>query len=104
MEKKIKRDKEYFALYSANCMTCSHLSETGDVAHIECHYSKGNTQCPASEVRFVVVGEAQEYARKILAARDKRHANTEARLMKYVGQQSAAFKSKFYDALDNGVQ
>ncbi len=99
-----KEPKEMFALYSADCMTCNHLSETGKVAYVKCHYSKGNEQCPAAEVRFVVVGEALDYARRVLVARDKRFPKREARLMAYVGTQSEAFRSKFYDALENGGQ
>ncbi len=96
--------KEMFALYSLDCMTCKHLSETGTVAYVKCHYSKGNEQCPASEVRFVVVGEALDYARRVLRARDKRFPNREAKLMKHVANQSEAFRAKFYDALENGGQ
>lgn len=95
-------DIEYFALYSANCMTCKHLIETGTREFQDCHFSKGNKQCPASEVRIVIVGEALDYARRILRARDKRMPNREARLMKHVAAQSAAFQSRFYEYLDNG--
>jgi len=42
------------------------------------------------------------YARKVLAARDKRHAKTEARLMEYIGAQSQAFRTKFYEYLERG--
>jgi len=96
--------KEFFALYSADCLQCKHLSETGTTAYVDCHHTKGNTQCPASEVRFVIVGEALDYARRVLAARDKRHAKTEARLMRHVGEQSVAFKDRFYLYLENGGQ
>lgn len=101
---KVTQHKEFFALYSPNCMTCSHLSETGTIAHVKCHHTKGNKQCPAAEVRFVVVGEALKYARRVLAARDKRDAAREARVMRYVSTQSEAFRSKFYDYLENGGQ
>jgi len=84
-------------------MTCQHLSpETGTRDFQDCHYKKGNKQCPAAEVQFAVVGEALVYARRVLRARDKRHPKREARLMKYVGTQSAAFQSRFYEYLDNG--
>ena len=83
-------------------MKCKHLSpETGTVSEVECHFSKGNTQCPAEEVKFVIVGEALNYAKRVLAARDKRHPKTEAKLMQHVGSQTAAFKLKFYQYLEN---
>ncbi len=103
MASTIEAPKEFFALYSDNCMKCKHLSpETGKVAFVDCHHSKGNTQCPAAEVKFVVVGEALEYARRVLKARDRRHPIREAKLMQHVGAQSPAFRAKFYDALENG--
>jgi len=93
---------EYLALYNNNCMTCKHLSETGVRDFQDCHFSRGNKQCPASEVLLVVVGEALTYARRVLRARDKRQPTREANLMKYVATQSAAFQSRFYEYLDNG--
>jgi hypothetical protein len=93
---------EYLALYSANCTSCKHLTETGTREFQDCHFTKGNKQCPAAEVRLVVVGEALDYARKVLRARDKRQPKREAKLMKHVGAQSAAFQSRFYEYLDNG--
>jgi hypothetical protein len=93
---------EHLALYSADCMTCSHLCETGITAHEKCHYNKGNRLCPAAEVRIVIVGEALTYARRVLRARDRRLPEKEARLMKYVAAQSPAFQSRFYEYLDNG--
>lgn len=104
IKNKRETPKTFFALYSSDCMTCSHLSETGKIAFVKCHFTKGNQQCPAAEVRFVVVGEALKYARDVIAARDKRHVRREARLLAYVAQQSPAFKSKFYDYLENGGQ
>ena len=95
-------EREFVALYSADCMTCMHLSETGSRDFQECHFKNGNKQCPASELRFVVVGEALDYARKVLRARDRRHSKREARLMSYVSAQSAAFQSRFYEYLENG--
>ncbi len=95
-------DKEYLALYSADCSNCKHLTETGKREFEKCHFSNGNKLCPAQEVRIVVVGEALEYARKVLRARDKRQPKKEAVLMKYVGAQSEAFQSRFYEYLDNG--
>lgn len=94
--------KEFLALYSGNCVGCKHLYELGTVLHEECHYSNGNTQCPASEVKLVVVGEAVDMARRVLRARDKRQPVREAKIMQSVGTKSDAFKSKFYDALENG--
>lgn len=97
-----KRRKEYLGLFSEKCITCKHLVEHAKVDNRECHFTQGNVQCPAVEVKIVFVGEALMYARKVLAARDKRHAKTEARLMEYIGAQSQAFRTKFYEYLERG--
>ena len=98
-----KKPTEAFALYSANCMTCRHLSpETGTKSHVKCHFTKGNTQCPAAEVTFVVVGKALKYAKLVRKCRDERNAARESKLMLYVANQTDAFKSKFYDYLESG--
>jgi hypothetical protein len=97
------KTKEYLGLYSAACLTCKSLVEYGTVKNKDCHYTQGNAQCPAAEVKIVFIGEAQDYALRVLKARDKRMAKTEARLMQHVGKQSAAFRSKFYEYLENGI-
>lgn len=96
--------KEYLGLYSQACLTCKSLIETGTINNPDCHYKAGNKQCPASEVKIVIVGEALDYAARVLRARDKRLAKTEARLMRHVGTQSAAFRTKFYEFLENGAK
>ena len=98
---------DYLALYSENCLKCKHLCPSAPQTFDECHYEKhgdvgGNKQCPAKDVRLEVTGEALEYARKVLRARDKRLPKAEARLMKYVGAKSPAFQSRFYEFLENG--
>jgi hypothetical protein len=93
---------EYVALYSKDCINCKHLTETGNRDFVTCHFSKGNKQCPAQELRFVVVGEALTYARRVLRARDRRLPKLEAKHMKYVSSQSAAFQTRFYEYLENG--
>lgn len=100
--KKPRIIKIRFALYSANCMTCKHLSpETGETAFTLCHYKSGNEQCPAEEVTFNITGEAQQLAQRVQRARDKRQPKKETNLLRYVSQQSDAFRSKFYEYLEN---
>lgn len=96
-------ETDYLALYSANCLTCKHLCpDTGVREFEDCHFEAGNKQCPAKGVKVVVVGEALDYARKVLRARDKRKPKLEARLMKHVGLQPATFQDRFYKYLENG--
>lgn len=92
---------DHLALYSTKCKRCGHLDPDEKRKFTACHFDKGNTLCPASEVRIVVVGQATSYARQVRKARDERNPQEEARLMAYVSRQSVAFQSKFYSALES---
>lgn len=94
-------DKEYLALYTKNCLNCSHLVETGKIAYSKCHWTKGNNLCPAKDLAIVIVGKAKRYSDLVKKARSKRDAAKETSLMEFVSKQSAAFQSKFYDYLEN---
>lgn len=94
---------DYFALFSEDCLRCSHLVDTnkkGMMAFATCHYSKGNTHCPAKEVRVVIVGKAHAMAERVMAARLSRNAVREAKLLAAVGKQSDSFKTLFYSHLE----
>lgn len=87
--------KDILALYSDNCLKCSSLVETAKAKFPKCHFRKGNTECPASEVRIAVVGEAKIYAQRVLNARKQSDFQKEAKLLAYVAKQSESFQLKF---------
>lgn len=95
-------DIDHLALYSSQCKRCGYLDPDEPRKFKKCHFSSGNDQCPASEVRIVIVGQATSYAQQVLRAREQRKPQTEAKLMAFVSKQNAAFQSKFYSALENG--
>lgn len=92
--------KDHLALYSSNCKRCKALDPDEKKTFVQCHYSKGNKHCPASEVRIVVVGKAYRYADQVKEARDRRDVVTEARILGLVGKCSRAFQAKFYEAVE----
>jgi hypothetical protein len=94
----MNKPMEYLALYSRNCKFCKALDPT-EPKQFNCHFSQGNTQCPASEVRFAVVGKALRWASLVNKARIERDASKEAKVLVAVGEQSKAFQTKFYDEL-----
>lgn len=96
--------KELLALYSTNCLKCSHLVETATFAFIKCHYSKGNKQCPASEISIVIVGKAEALAKRVLKARLNRDFAVESSLLAIVGKESVAFQAKFVEFLENKTE
>lgn len=97
----VKQKRERFALYSRNCKSCKHLDSAETNLYTKCHFSKGNDQCPAAEVEIVVVGAAYRMARQVLAARDKRDAKEEARILAAVAKESEAFQERFYSAIEH---
>jgi hypothetical protein len=86
---------DYLALYSKNCKRCKHLDPDEKIAYDDCHYSKGNTQCPASEVQIVVVGAAERAALLLKQARAQGDLVREAKILKAVAKKSQAFQHKF---------
>ena len=57
-------------LFGSGCLDCAHLVEDADTDFRKCHYSKGNTHCPALVLRIQFVGARVKWeirAKKILA-------------------------------------
>lgn len=92
---------EHFAIYSENCLSCKSLVDSPSTVEFKkCHYSQGNSECPASEVTIIIVGKALSVAQRVHEARLARDAKTEAKLMNYVTKQSDGFRSAFYSRLE----
>ena len=92
---------QFLALYSSNCKICKSLDPTEEKEFPRCHFSKGNNDCPASEIQFAVVGKAQRLAKRVIAARESRKAVVEARILSEVVKEGKAFQTRFYDVLDS---
>lgn len=87
------------ALYSRKCKTCKHLDPEEEILHVKCHFSRGNKDCPAAEVRIIVVGEARRFAEAVRQARSKADLGREAKLLKIVQKRDPAFQQKFKEWL-----
>ena len=88
---------DYLALYSTKCKRCKHLDPEATQAFTNCHFSKGNTECPAKEVRIAVVGEAKRYAKAAKKARREGNLAREAEVLDAVAKRSDAFQYKFQE-------
>lgn len=86
---------EYLALYSRNCKRCGALDPEEDRVFEKCHFSKGNKQCPAAEIQFAVVGEAQRFANALLKARRQGDLDRESAILTEVAKRTPAFQHKF---------
>jgi uncharacterized Fe-S radical SAM superfamily protein PflX len=95
------KKRERFGIYSEDCLRCKSLVPSATEKFEACHFSKGNKFCPASEVQVVVVGKALDYAKRVLAARQKRHIKTEAKILNLVANEPEAFRERFYAFLEN---
>lgn len=49
-----EEEEGFLEVFSENCMDCKALIPFKKKAYRECHYSKGNTACPASKVQIVI--------------------------------------------------
>lgn len=86
---------EHLALYSSNCKRCGHLDPEEEKKFNKCHFSAGNTECPAQEVQLAVVGEAIRLAKAIKKARSDKDMKKEIEILQYVAERSPAFQQKF---------
>jgi hypothetical protein len=66
---------------STGCLDCTHLVSTGSTEYTKCHFSAGNTSCPAQSVKIVFVGRRNFFLEKLKAARAKGDPNAILRVM-----------------------
>lgn len=90
---------DILALYSPKCKRCGHLDPDEPEKFDRCHSSNGNTECPASEVQFAVVGEARRLADKVIKARSVGDLAREVEILQKVAKRSDAFQHKFRERL-----
>ncbi len=89
---------EHLALYSRNCKFCSHL-DPEETRKFTCTAKNGNTECPAQEIQFAVVGKAKRLAADVRAARLDGDIGREVLILNRVGKRTKAFQQKFNDWL-----
>lgn len=46
--------RELVIIDNENCTNCMHFCETGTKNYNKCHFSKGNTNCPAKTTRIII--------------------------------------------------
>lgn len=95
--------RERCLIYSHECFTCPHIiaGAESEEANKPCHYSKGNRYCPASQVVFVVSGEALSLASRLRRAREERDAEAEAEILILVSKLNEYARERFYAAIEN---
>ena len=61
--------KDRFILFSKKCTLCTHLyPEGGTQSPVDCHYSKGNEDCPARTTMFIIGVNVNTVAQAIIEA------------------------------------
>lgn len=101
IKQQLKGGEEFIALYSKDCYECSALRSDATKVFKQCHFSVGNEFCPASGLRFVTVGEAYRLAKLVHAARDKRDAQEEAKLLRKAASLDEYARERFYAAVED---
>ena len=90
---------DHLALYSRKCKTCKHLDPEEAVAQTDCHFTKGNNDCPATEIQFAVVGQARRFADSMKRAQARSDIAKQVAILQAVEKRSEAFQHKFKDWL-----
>jgi hypothetical protein len=90
---------DYLALYSAKCKRCKHLDPEESKAYTKCHFTSGNTECPAQEVQFAIVGEVKRFATAIKKARAAGDLDREVAILNEVARRPVAFQHKFRESI-----
>ena len=86
---------DHLALYSKNCKICKYLDPDEVKEFSKCHFKNGNTECPAKEVQFAVVGEARRLAAKFKAASTANNIKEQVRILEFVSKRTPAFQHKY---------
>jgi hypothetical protein len=53
-------------IFCENCLQCKHLVPHAQQSFKQCHYSKGNTKCPAAEIQIVIGVDTDRIVRGIM--------------------------------------
>lgn len=56
-------------IFQEKCLTCSHLVAFAQKSYSKCHFSKGNTQCPAQSLRISVRVPVEQIGRQFKSAK-----------------------------------
>lgn len=90
------KELEYFALYKPECLNCKSLvGSLGKLVKQNCHYSKGNKECPASEVRIIVTGRLERMARALKQAQLANDVARQLRILNAVKKLDVPSKRTF---------
>lgn len=60
-----RQDVAVISMYATGCFDCKHLVDGGEIDYTKCHYSRGNTHCPAQNVRIQFVGARVKWDKKL---------------------------------------
>ncbi len=78
--------------FNKNCLKCSHLIPEASTEFETCHFSQGNTSCPAQSVKIVFVGMRQHYVKRLQEARDTQDSNRVLRILAKLEAESLEVK------------
>ncbi len=91
--------KEYLEVYSIRCLSCAYFVEGAKHKYNDCHYTAGNADCPAAEVRIVPTGKVRRAARLIKEARAAKNPVREAEILESLSKESPAFLHLLYELI-----
>lgn len=90
---------QILTLFSDDCLKCGHLCEGAKEFFDKCHHTNGNEYCPASEIKIVIAGKAQQWARAVVHAEGANKTKRVAELYKWFSNQKPKMQEKCQKAL-----
>lgn len=86
-------------LFSTKCLRCRHLVDGADKKFTKCHFSKGNVDCPAREVRIITDGKTRQYQRRLSEAREAKNAKAVAEIWVQINDEPPEVRQRLFEVL-----
>lgn len=78
--------------YATGCLNCTHLVPTADIEYTDCHFTAGNTFCPAQSVKIVFTGRRNVFVTKLKTARASGDSNRVLKILALLEKETIDFK------------
>lgn len=91
---------DYLSIYSKDCLGCGHFIDSLPKTNKSCLFSKGNKECPASEITIVITGHLKSMAKNLVAARANKDPKAESAILSKIAKEPEDTKATFYLLLE----
>lgn len=90
---------DYLLLHSEQCLSCETLLGKNPKRLKRCHYSKGNIECPAIDITFVIIDIYTKTAHALHKARILGNIDDELAILNKLKTKNKGFRQKVSEQL-----